>query len=273
MLVVAEIIEEAVTGVTPTVTGKINGVTHTVTHNSVTHTMTPAERARKYRQNLKKTVTATVTPSVTPSRPVVTLSPTPPLSDTTKGLENKGFEGKKERVVAREAVTAVTAVTDLKAKSEKWFALFWAEYPRREGNNSRKAAFSKFVTALRHGATIGEIMEGVTAYSSHCDVTGVTGTRYVQMAVTWLNQEGWKTKYGVQAQQQATRLPQDWIPEQEDVMPFIERGLKSKIFDRELEKFRNHYQSAAGKTGLSLDWRKQYINWMIRVEENGKLQG
>lgn len=54
---------------------------------------------------------------------------------------------------------------------------------------------------------------------------------------------------------------------------FTDKGMSPEVFERELLKFRNYWGSKAGAKGVMIDWNKTYVNWMLRVEEDGRLAG
>lgn len=78
---------------------------------------------------------------------------------------------------------------------EDRFDEFWRAYPKREGNNPRKPASERFGRAVAKGADPTEIISGAHRYAEHLKATGKDGSQFVQQAVTWLNQEGWKNEY------------------------------------------------------------------------------
>lgn len=64
-----------------------------------------------------------------------------------------------------------------------------------------------------------------------------------------------------------TRLPDDWMPDAEDAQYAATLGYTAAAYDREVEKFRNHWHAKAGKDGSKLDWSKTFRNWLIRGAE------
>jgi uncharacterized protein YdaU (DUF1376 family) len=78
---------------------------------------------------------------------------------------------------------------------EESFAEFWKAFPRRLGTNSRAVALTKFLTAVRSGCDPEVIQAGVRRYREYCDQEQKTGTEFVQMAATWLDQKGWENEY------------------------------------------------------------------------------
>eukprot|EP01037_Dinobryon_pediforme_P020154 gene20154-20704_t len=77
------------------------------------------------------------------------------------------------------------------------FPEFWAAYPKRSGNNSRKDAAARFDRIVKSGADPGMIIDGARRYAIWCDATGKTRTEFIQQAPTWLNANGWENDYAV----------------------------------------------------------------------------
>lgn len=71
------------------------------------------------------------------------------------------------------------------------FEDFWNTYPKRKGSNSKKKAHAAWRSALKAGATRERVMDGARRYREFCDSENKTGTQFVAMAATWLNQERW----------------------------------------------------------------------------------
>jgi hypothetical protein len=68
------------------------------------------------------------------------------------------------------------------------------------------------------------------------------------------------------ASQRGRRLPDDWNPTEEMLATARSRcpGVDLKI---ETEKFRNYWQSKAGKDATKLDWGKTWVNWILSAAE------
>lgn len=64
-----------------------------------------------------------------------------------------------------------------------------------------------------------------------------------------------------------TRLPADWQPDAEDAQFAASLGYPAAAYDREIQKFANHWHSTPGKAGVKLDWKKTLRNWLIRGAE------
>lgn len=64
-----------------------------------------------------------------------------------------------------------------------------------------------------------------------------------------------------------SRLPDDWMPTDEDAQFGASLGFTAAAYDREVQKFRNHWHAAPGKGGVKLDWGKTFRNWLLRGAE------
>src|SRR5262249_4644926 len=67
------------------------------------------------------------------------------------------------------------------------------------------------------------------------------------------------------ARARATRLPDDWRPNAEDLAYAKQQGLTEHEALREAEKFRNYWHAKPG--GTKLDWAATWRNWCIRAAE------
>ncbi len=66
------------------------------------------------------------------------------------------------------------------------FMTAWSAYPKREGGNPRKAAWTAWKARIRAGeATAQELVEATRGYAKFCDAGNKTGTRFVLMASTF----------------------------------------------------------------------------------------
>jgi uncharacterized protein YdaU (DUF1376 family) len=65
----------------------------------------------------------------------------------------------------------------------------------------------------------------------------------------------------------ATRLPAGWMPTMLD--RDRARQALGRNYERELEKFRNYWESKSGKDATKVDWDKTWLNWIMKAEENG----
>ena len=68
-------------------------------------------------------------------------------------------------------------------------------------------------------------------------------------------------------ERRGTRLPDDWTPDADDAAYGASLGYTSVAYDREVEKFRNHWHTKPGKDALKLDWSKTFRNWLLRGAE------
>lgn len=76
---------------------------------------------------------------------------------------------------------------------------FWSAYPDREGNNPKKPAREKFVRKVISGENPNDMVAGARRLAEYHQAKGDVGTDKVPHAVTWLNQERWKTQKGAPA--------------------------------------------------------------------------
>lgn len=66
------------------------------------------------------------------------------------------------------------------------FMTAWSAYPKREGGNPRKAAWTAWKARIRAGeATAPELVEATRGYAKFCDAGNKTGTQFVLMASTF----------------------------------------------------------------------------------------
>jgi len=63
------------------------------------------------------------------------------------------------------------------------------------------------------------------------------------------------------------RISPDWQPTPEHVAHGAKLGFTAVQFDREAEKFRNHFLAASGSNAVKLDWDRAFTNWMLRGSE------
>jgi uncharacterized protein DUF1376 len=71
------------------------------------------------------------------------------------------------------------------------FDRFWAVYPKRKGDNSKKDARKLFGAALGRGTDPEEIIAGAKRYAADMADDHKIGTVYVKQAETWLRKECW----------------------------------------------------------------------------------
>lgn len=72
---------------------------------------------------------------------------------------------------------------------EKDFENFWTAKPKRRGANPKEQARLKFLRAVANGTDPQKIIGAAREWAKQEDENGKTGTEYVAMAVTWLNQK------------------------------------------------------------------------------------
>jgi hypothetical protein len=58
----------------------------------------------------------------------------------------------------------------------------WSAYPKREGSNNKRKAFSAWNARLREGVAPEEMLAGVKRYAAYCDAKDATGTQWVMQA-------------------------------------------------------------------------------------------
>lgn len=64
----------------------------------------------------------------------------------------------------------------------KEFEEAWSAYPKREGSNNKRKAFSAWNARLREGVAPEEMLAGVKRYAVYCDAKDATGTQWVMQA-------------------------------------------------------------------------------------------
>jgi hypothetical protein len=85
---------------------------------------------------------------------------------------------------------------------------FWPEYPKRLGNNPKKAARGKYVSRRKGGVPKADMLDGAVRYRKYCEAADQVGTKFVLMAQTWLGErtEGW-TQEWTAPKQRTDELP------------------------------------------------------------------
>ena len=66
-----------------------------------------------------------------------------------------------------------------------FFEKTWAQYPKREGNNSKADAYKAWQARLRAGVREDELADGVSRYAVYVRAKGIEGTEYVKQAKTF----------------------------------------------------------------------------------------
>lgn len=73
------------------------------------------------------------------------------------------------------------------------FEEFWAEYPKREGGNSKKGAFKAWNARLRSGVKAEDLILSAKRYADQMQAKGNVGTSFVKQAATFLGpDEHWR---------------------------------------------------------------------------------
>lgn len=73
------------------------------------------------------------------------------------------------------------------------FESFWAEYPKREGGNSKKGAFKAWNARLRSGVKAEDLILSAKRYADQMQAKGNIGTSFVKQAATFLGpDEHWR---------------------------------------------------------------------------------
>ncbi len=76
-------------------------------------------------------------------------------------------------------------------RSASRFEEFWAEVPKRDGDNPRKPAEKKFDALVKSGVDPQLMIDGMRQACAEYRRRGEWGTRFVPMTVTWLNSQRW----------------------------------------------------------------------------------
>ena len=71
------------------------------------------------------------------------------------------------------------------------FPEFWAEYPKRDGDNPRAPAEKKFDALVKSGVDPQSLIDGARQSSTDHRRRGNFGTPYVPQAIKWLNDKRW----------------------------------------------------------------------------------
>jgi len=82
-----------------------------------------------------------------------------------------------------------SAVDDRPAREPSRFDEFWQAYPRRDGDNPRKPAETKFNALVKSGLDPAMLIDAIRKYAG-ANVSKI-GTPYIPQASTWLNQQRW----------------------------------------------------------------------------------
>jgi len=92
----------------------------------------------------------------------------------------------------KEQKALVPSADDTSAYSAE-FEAFWAEYPKREGGNSKKGAFKAWNARLRSGVKAEDLILSAKRYADQMQAKGNIGTSFVKQAATFLGpDEHWR---------------------------------------------------------------------------------
>ncbi len=79
------------------------------------------------------------------------------------------------------------------------FEIAWAAYPRRDGGNSKPAAWRAWSARIRDGVAPNELIDGTKRYATFVRAAGKEGTPYVKMAQTFYGpDQHWKEPWAIQ---------------------------------------------------------------------------
>ncbi len=98
----------------------------------------------------------------------------------------------------------------VKATEPPEFEKFMATFPKRDHSHPRKPTLTAFLKAMKKAAPL-DIIAGAARFAAYCDREGKTGTQFVPMPTTWLNQERWTIKYGSASPARARSAPKGII--------------------------------------------------------------
>lgn len=92
----------------------------------------------------------------------------------------------------QEQKALVPSADDTSAYSAE-FETFWAEYPKREGGNSKKGAFKAWNARIRSGVKAEDLILSAKRYADQMQAKGNVGTSFVKQAATFLGpDEHWR---------------------------------------------------------------------------------
>jgi len=92
----------------------------------------------------------------------------------------------------KEQKALVPSADDTSAYSAE-FESFWAEYPKREGGNSKKGAYKAWNARLRSGVKAEDLILSAKRYADQMQAKGNVGTSFVKQAATFLGpDEHWR---------------------------------------------------------------------------------
>lgn len=129
----------------------------------------------------------TVTDSVTKT---LTDSVTKTVTDSVRGIKqtNEQTIEQTNKEYVDQAELAPSAEEGKRAAKKEYpdeFNNAFSIYPRRQGDNPKKKAFSAWKARLRDGSTADEMTSGVMRYLAFCQAEGNIGTQYIKQAATF----------------------------------------------------------------------------------------
>lgn len=119
------------------------------------------------------------------TQPVISANPEESGSKTNQEPITKTKEEQEQKAL-------VPSGDDTSAYSAE-FESFWAEYPKREGGNSKKGAFKAWNARLRSGVKAEDLILSAKRYADQMQAKGNVGTSFVKQAATFLGpDEHWR---------------------------------------------------------------------------------
>jgi hypothetical protein len=71
----------------------------------------------------------------------------------------------------------------------------------------------------------------------------------------------------------ATRLPNDWVPSENDLAFATSKGLAVRQIETEALKFLNYWTSKSGQGATKTDWSKTWQNWILTATQGVPTNG
>lgn len=103
---------------------------------------------------------------------------------------------RQRKAPEQEAALELALTPQEEAKASEYpqeFEAFWQAYPRREGGNSKKAAFRKWQALRKRGVSAADLLRAARGYAAEQERLGNIGTRFVKQCSTFLGpDEHWK---------------------------------------------------------------------------------
>lgn len=133
-------------------------------------------------------------PSETPSVQVSDHSETPSLGESTPYVINGFITEQQDGEILgpssdepRELELTPPSGSPAKKKRKaidytQEFEEAWSAYPKREGSNNKRKAYSAWNARLMEGVAPEEMLAGVKRYAAYCDAKDTTGTQWVMQA-------------------------------------------------------------------------------------------